>query len=132
MKLFKVKNLLLGGAMALSTMVASAQYRDHDYYRYQNNFYNTGRHAGWMDSAVNETMNDLNRVSSYGDFRVRRMAEAAQRDLRQFRSSFDRNELDQAINRVERVMNHPIDPRDRNQLASDLHRLREMRQNSWR
>lgn len=58
----------------------------------------------------------------------------ARRELFDFESRFDqgryqRHELDEAINRMDRVVGHnALDPRDRGILADDLRRMRDFRE----
>lgn len=78
---------------------------------------------------------DLDRASRYayasnGD---RKRFDEARRELFDFESRFDsgryqRKELDQAINRVQRVVErNSLDPRDRGALAEDLRLMRDFR-----
>jgi hypothetical protein len=79
---------------------------------------------------------DLDRASNYpyasrGD---RRRFDEARRELFDFESRFDRgrydkHELDEAIDRLQRVVNsNSLDPRDRGVLADDLRRMRDFRE----
>ena len=137
MKFWNATSFILAGSLAFSTM-AFGQYRDRGYYqrgepRYAESNYDQGDFAM---SVLNNTIADLSRVSSYGDHDVRHKAEKARHDLSQFQrdwvsGGFNRHELDEAIGRVQDVMNRPLDPRDREQLGEDLSRLRDLRA-SWR
>jgi hypothetical protein len=79
---------------------------------------------------------DLDRASAYpyasrGD---RKRFDEARRELFDFESRFDqgryeRHELDEAIDRIQRVVtSNSLDPRDRGALADDLRRMRDYRE----
>jgi hypothetical protein len=79
---------------------------------------------------------DLDRASAYpyasrGD---RKRFDEARRELFDFESRFDqgryeKHELDEAIDRVQRVVSeNSLDPRDRGALADDLRRMRDYRE----
>jgi hypothetical protein len=79
---------------------------------------------------------DLDRASNYpyssrGD---RKRFDEARRELFDFESRFDqgrydKHELDEAIDRIQRVVNgNSLDPRDRGALAEDVRRMRDYRE----
>jgi hypothetical protein len=79
---------------------------------------------------------DLDHASSYpyasrGD---RKRFDEARRELFDFESRFDqgrydRHELDEAIDRIQHVVNsNSLDPRDRGALSDDLRRMRDYRE----
>jgi hypothetical protein len=79
---------------------------------------------------------DLDHASAYpyasrGD---RKRFDEARRELFDFESRFDqgryeRHELDEAIDRIQKVVNaNSLDPRDRGALADDLRRMRDYRE----
>ncbi len=78
---------------------------------------------------------DLDRAANYpyasrGD---RKRFDEARRELFDFESRFDqgrynKHELDEAINRIDRVVSrNSLDPRDRGALAEDVRRMRDYR-----
>jgi hypothetical protein len=78
---------------------------------------------------------DLDRVSAYpyASRSDRRRFDDARRELFDFESRFDqgryeKHELDEAIDRIQRVVNeNSLDPRDRGALSDDLRRMRDYR-----
>src|SRR5881227_1152494 len=76
---------------------------------------------------------DLDRAGSYryASRADQKRFDEARRELFDFESRFDRgrydkHELDQAIDRLQRVVNdNSLDPRDRGALAEDLRRMRD-------
>jgi hypothetical protein len=78
---------------------------------------------------------DLDRASSYpySSRDDRRRFDEARRELFDFESRFDqgryeKHELNEAIDRIQRVVSHnSLDPRDRGALEDDLRRMRDYR-----
>lgn len=111
-----MRRLLLGATLLSCAVAASAQYRqDSDLF---------GRVRADLDRASNY------RYASRGD---QKRFDEARRELfdvesRIARGRYDRHELDQAINRVQRVVGqNSLDPRDRGALQDDLRRMRDFR-----
>jgi len=79
---------------------------------------------------------DLERASAYpyASRSDRKRFDEARRELFDFESRFDqgryeKHELDEAIDRIQRVVNsNSLDPRDRGALADDLRRMRDYRE----
>ena len=79
---------------------------------------------------------DLGRASNYpyASRADRKRFDEARRDLFDFASRFDqglyeRNELDHAIDRIDKVVReNSLDPRDRGALSDDLRRMRDYRE----
>src|SRR5438067_1848979 len=79
---------------------------------------------------------DLDRASSYpyASRSDRRRFDEARRELFDFESRFDRgryekHELDEAIDRLQRVVSYnSLEPRDRGALEEDLRRMRDYRE----
>jgi hypothetical protein len=119
--------LTLSISAALAAIPAFAQYdrpyADRDYAR--------------QDRALFDHVRmDLDRASTYpyasrGD---RKRFDEARRELFDFESRFDqgryeKHELDEAIGRLQRVVNeNSLDPRDRGALSDDLRRMRDYRE----
>jgi hypothetical protein len=119
--------LTLSISAALAAIPAFAQYDrpygDRDYAR--------------QDRALFDHVRmDLDRASTYpyasrGD---RKRFDEARRELFDFESRFDqgryeKHELDEAIGRLQRVVNeNSLDPRDRGALSDDLRRMRDYRE----
>ena len=101
---------------------ATAQYPDRPYAR--------------RDRALFDRVRmDLDHASAYpyASRADRKRFDEARRELFDFESRFDRgrynkHELNEAIDRVERVVSHnSLDPRDRGALADDVRRMRDYR-----
>jgi hypothetical protein len=79
---------------------------------------------------------DLDRASAYpyASRADRKRFDEARRELFDFESRFDqgryeKHELDEAIDRIQRVVNsNSLEPRDRGALADDLRRMRDYRE----
>jgi hypothetical protein len=79
---------------------------------------------------------DLDRASAYpyASHADRKRFDEARRELFDFESRFDqgrydKHELDEAIDRIQRVVNgNSLDPRDRGALAEDVRRMRDYRE----
>jgi hypothetical protein len=79
---------------------------------------------------------DLDHASAYpyASRADRRRFDEARRELFDFESRFDqgryeKHELDEAIDRIQRVVNdNSLDPRDRGALLDDLRRMRDYRE----
>lgn len=123
--------LLLAGCLFAGLAAAQTwpPYRNSGpYQRYDN--------GGVRDRALfDRTRMDLDRASTYpyASRSDRKRFDEARRELFDFESRFDqgrydRHELDQAINRLERVVEHnSLDPRDRAALSEDLRHMRDFR-----
>jgi len=119
--------LLLILSALVSAAASSAQYYDRA---------PVDRDYGRQDRALfDRTRADLDRAGNYpyasrGD---RKRFDEARRELFDFESRFDRgrydkHELDEAIDRIDRVVRqNSLDPRDRGALAEDLRRMRDYR-----
>jgi len=106
---------------------AMAQYPDRPY---------ADRDYARRDRALFDRVRmDLDRASSYpySSRADRKRFDEARRELFDFESRFDRgrynkHELNEAIDRIERVVSHnSLDPRDRGALADDVRRMRDYR-----
>jgi len=106
---------------------AMAQYPDRPY---------SDRNYSRHDRAVfDRARMDLDRASAYpyASRADRKRFDEARRELFDFESRFDRgrynkHELDEAIDRIERVVSHnSLEPRDRGALADDVRRMRDYR-----
>ena len=106
---------------------AMAQYPDRPY---------ADRDYARRDRALFDRVRmDLDRASAYpyASRADRKRFDEARRELFDFESRFDRgrynkHELNEAIDRIERVVSHnSLDPRDRGALADDVRRMRDYR-----
>lgn len=87
-------------------------------------------------SLFDHTRMDLDRAASYpyASHADRKRFDEARRELFDFESRFDqgryeKHELDEAINRLQRVVeSNSLDPRDRGALSDDLRRMRDYRE----
>ena len=120
-----VNSALLTGALLIFGTLSQAQYGPQ------------GRYAPRSVSAlVNQTHADLNRA--YAGWRFsrddRKRLERADRNLRDFarkwrRGRFDKDELDEAIESIQSVVDHNrMPPRNRDALYNDVSQLRGMRE----
>lgn len=86
-------------------------------------------------SLFDRVRSDLDRAGNYryASRADQKRFDEARRELLDFESRFDRgrydrHELDQAINRIEKVVTHnSLDPRERGALEDDLRRMRDYR-----
>jgi len=95
------------------------------------------RDYGRQDRALFDRVRmDLDHASAYpyASRADRRRFDEARRELFDFESRFDqgryeKHELDEAIDRIQRVVNdNSLDPRDRGALLDDLRRMRDYRE----
>ena len=124
-----MNRIFMGLSMALAMLAAPAfgqydrPYGDRDYARQERGLFDHARV-------------DLERASAYpyasrGD---RKRFDEARRELFDFESRFDqgrydKHELDEAIDRIQRVVSsNSLDPQDRGALADDLRRMRDYRE----
>ncbi len=104
---------------------------------YDGRGYNRGGDRGPNASYAlfDQVQADLNRAATFGYLRggQRRDLANASRDLAEFegrwsRGRFDRHELDEAIGRIQKVINHSgLNYRDRSALLDDVGRMRQFR-----
>jgi hypothetical protein len=113
---------LLAGAAAAPAQTYDRPFGDRDYAR--------------QDRALFDRVRaDLDRASAYpyASRADHKRFDEARRELFDFESRFDqgryeKHELDEAINRIDRVVTHnSLDPRDRGALGEDLRRMRDYR-----
>lgn len=119
--------LRLSLGTALLAAAAFAQYDrpygDRDYARQDRSLFDRARM-------------DLDRAAAYpyASRADRKRFDEARRELFDFESRFDqgryeKHELDEAINRLQRVVDsNSLDPRDRGSLSDDLRRMRDYRE----
>ena len=132
------RNALAGAALLLAAAAVNAQvYRDDPYWRgdrdrdYRRDYgYNAQPY-----SEIERVQGDLNRAMGFGylSHGDRRTLEKAQDDLydlqRQWsRGHYSNHELDEAIGRIQNVVNHGrLSYRERDLLQDDANRLRDLR-----
>jgi len=106
---------------------AMAQYSDRPY--------SDGNYSRPDRAVFDRARMDLDRASAYpyASRADRKRFDEARRELFDFESRFDRgrynkHELNEAIDRIERVVSHnSLEPRDRGALAEDVRRMRDYR-----
>jgi len=106
---------------------AMAQYSDRPY--------SDGNYSRHDRAVFDRARMDLDRASAYpyASRADRKRFDEARRELFDFESRFDRgrynkHELNEAIDRIERVVSHnSLEPRDRGALAEDVRRMRDYR-----
>ncbi len=129
---------VVGAGMLLCGIVAQAQYYPGQRYPGRDDGYGSygGYRGGNRDYALFDRVQvDLDRAAanSYMSGGDRRRVQKARQDLADFqnrwsRGRFDRHELDEAIGRVQSVVNiSRLSYRDRAALQDDLYRMREFR-----
>lgn len=103
---------------------------------YDGRGYRDGSRGGDRSYALfDQVQADLNRAATFGYLRggQRRNLANASRDLAEFegrwsRGRFDRHELDEAIGRIQHVIDHSgLNYRDRSALLDDVGRMRQFR-----
>jgi hypothetical protein len=128
-------SLLIAPVLLLAPFVAGAQVYRGSYQSYADQGY-SDRDMPRRDRAVfDQVRADLERASryAYASKSDRRRFDEARRELFDFQARFDqgryeRHELDQAIDRMEKVVSHnSLDPRDRGALSDDIRKLRDYR-----
>lgn len=128
-----MKSIVIGSSLLLMSVAANAQYRDRDdYYRgdrdYRGGYYNSG-------NIVDQVHYDIERALavgylSHGQYRT---LQKAQEDLNDFqrswnRGGFDKHELDEAIGRLQSVVDSRRLPYEMgSRLQDDANRLRDFR-----
>jgi hypothetical protein len=134
----------LGNAVLIAGAIAGAAF-GQGYPQYSQPQYSRppyGRYLGQSDAVRSDralfdrARMDLDRASSYqyASRADRKRFDEARRELFDFESRFDqgryeRHELDEAISRLQRVVEHnSLDPRDRGALGEDLRRMRDFRE----
>jgi len=119
--------LILVSTLVAGTAVASAQNYDSPW---------GDRDSARQDRGLFDRVRaDLDRASNYpySSRADRKRFDEARRELFDFESRFDRgryerHELDQAIDRIERVVSrNSLDPRERGALSDDLRKMRDYR-----
>jgi hypothetical protein len=123
--------LLTLSMAALCSLPALAQYDRAQYDRP----YGDREYARQDRALFDHVRMDLDRASAYpyASRSDRRRFDDARRELFDFESRFDqgryeKHELDEAIDRIQHVVNeNSLDPRDRGALSDDLRRMRDYR-----
>jgi hypothetical protein len=121
---------LLPAAVLIACLVPSV-FAQNGYYRQPMPDQNRRDHA-----LFDRARADLDRAGAYpySSRDDRKRFDEARRELFDFESRFDRgryekHELDQAIDRIQRVVSHnSLDPRSRGELEEDLRRMRDFRE----
>jgi hypothetical protein len=116
-------------ALLLFTVAASAQYPRGDRYYDRDDYRNRG-------GILYQVRADLDRAEShsYANGGDRKRFNKVREELNDFQRSGNPHELNEAIGRLQNVVNdNRLAPRDRDILADDLYRLRDFRaRNGWR
>lgn len=103
--------------------------------QYSDRPYSDGNYSRHDRAVFDRARMDLDRASAYpyASRADRKRFDEARRELFDFESRFDRgrynkHELNEAIDRIERVVSHnSLEPRDRGALAEDVRRMRDYR-----
>jgi hypothetical protein len=127
----RIATALFVPALLIGPVAATAQRYDGRYDRPYGERDDARRDRAVFDRA----RADLDRASNYpySSRSDRKRFDEARRELFDFESRFDRgrydkHELDQAIERLQRVVSqNSLDPRDRNALQDDIRRMRDFR-----
>ncbi len=122
---------LLG--LLLLSLTASAQYQ---YPRGDGRYYDRGDYSRNGGDVFGRVRSDLDRAeaSSYPNGGDRRRFDKVREELNEFQRSGNRRELNEAISALQKVVDHNrLAYRDRDVLAGDLYRMRDLRaRNGWR
>lgn len=128
-----LRTALAGAGLLLATAAADAQYRPYDGYR-DYRYSDRGDYRG--GSALSRVWSDLERAeaNSYPNGGDRRRFAKVREELSEFQRSGNPRELNDTIRALQRVVkDNRLSYRDRQILADDLYRLREVRsQFGWR